>query len=398
MISRTEQGAGGLPPPEPEAARHSDRLTAVIRERMGARGGYLPFDEFMDLALYAPGLGYYVAGAQKFGAGGDFVTAPEISPLFSRCLANQCAEILGVLGGGDILELGPGSGLMACDILLRLDELDCLPDRYLLLELSPELRQRQRETVARRAPHLLQRLRWLEGLPAGLRGVVLANEVLDAMPVHRFQIGARGAVCEVCVRRTAGGWEDWVSPPVSPGLAEAVSRLQTRGLALETGFRSEINLRLRPWLTALGRSLERGAALLIDYGYPEAEYYGPDRSAGTLLCHYRHRAHPDPYWSVGLQDITAHVDFSAVAAAAAAAGLELGGYASQAHFLIGCGLDGLLRELDPTDAEAHLDAIQGAKRLVMPAHMGERFQVLGLTKSYPGSLAGFALRDLRDRL
>ena len=388
----------GLPPPGEDALWHSERLAKEIRRRMDEAGGALPFDRFMELALYAPGLGYYVAGARKLGPDGDFVTAPELSPLFSRCLAAQCAEILDLLGQGDILELGAGSGVMAVDILLELERRERLPDRYLILELSPELRQRQQDTLQRHAPHLLARLDWLDALPERLQGVVLANEVLDAMPVHRFRIGSQGEVEELCVRWYGGGWQEFAAPALSPGLNRAVGELQARGLAGEPGYQSEINLRLAPWMGALGHSLGRGGALLIDYGYPQGEYYQADRGMGTLMCHYRHRAHPDPYLWVGLQDITADVDFSAVAAAGAAAGFGLAGYTTQAHFLLGCGLDQLLAAIDPSDTETHLKAAQEAKRLILPVHMGERFQVLGLQKGIARPLMGFSLRDLRDRL
>lgn len=378
--------------------RHSERLAALIRGEMAAQGGLLTFDRFMELCLYAPGLGYYVAGSRKLGPGGDFVTAPELSPFFSRCLAAQCAEVLELLGGGEILEFGAGSGAMAADLLLELERLGCLPTAYRILELSPELKERQRATLGARVPHLLPRLRWISALPERFQGVVLANEVLDAMPVHRFRVGAAGTIEECFVSWEEGAWQEGFGPPVSPGLTEAAQRLQARGLVGELGYQSEANLRLAPWLGALGASLDRGVALLIDYGYPQAEYYRPERSRGTLLCHYRHLAHEDPYWWVGLQDLTAHVDFTAVAEAGLAVGLALAGYSTQAHFLLGCGLEGLLAALDPEDAEAHLQAVQGVKRLILPQHMGERFQVLGLQRGLEVPLRGFALRDLRDRL
>ncbi len=377
---------------------HSARLAELIRGEMAAQGGYLPFDRFMELALYAPGLGYYVAGARKLGAGGDFVTAPELSPLFSRCLAAQCAQILDLLGGGDVLEFGAGSGVMAADLLLELERLGRLPSAYRILELSPELRARQEATLEARVPHLLPRLGWLSALSRGFQGVVLANEVLDAMPVHRFRTGAAGTIEECCVSWEEGGWREGFRSPVSPGLTHALRGIQERGLALEEGYQSEINLRLAPWVAALGASLGRGVALLIDYGYPQAEYYRPERTHGTLLCHYRHLAHGDPYWWVGLQDITAHVDFTALAEAGLAAGFTLAGYSTQAHFLLGCGLDGLLGAIDPADTETHLRAVQAVKRLILPQHMGERFQVLGLQKGMEATLRGFDLRDLRERL
>jgi len=378
------------------AAECSRRLADLIRKEAAAQGGLLPFDRFMDLALYAPGLGYYVAGARKLGRQGDFVTAPELSPLFGRCVAEQCAEVLRALGGGDILEIGAGSGTLAAEVLLALAAAVALPGRYLILEPSPDLRARQQTLLAERVPELMSRVHWLDRLPVGFNGCVLANEVLDAMPVHRFRVGADGRPLELFVSPAADGWEEIAAEPRSPGLARAVRALQSEGLALDPGYESEINLRLRPWIGALGASMERGLALLIDYGYRRSEYYGADRSRGTLMCHYRHRAHANPFVHLGLQDITAHVDFTAIARAGGLAGIELAGYATQAHFLIGCGLDRLLTEA-AAGADA-MDLLLGIKQLVLPSAMGERFQVLGLQKGVDQAWAGFSFRDLRGRL
>lgn len=382
--------------PDEVAAGHSRRLEELIRKEAGARGGSLTFDHFMELALYAPGLGYYVAGARKLGAGGDFVTAPEISPFFGRCVAEQCREVICELGRGDILELGAGSGRLAAEVLSSLAAASGLPGRYLILEPSPELGERQRDLLALRVPDLLERVHWLDSLPTGFRGCILANEVLDAMPVHRFRIGANGRPLELFVRPAADGWEEIAAEPVSPGLANAVQALQDEGLALEPGYESEINLRLGPWIRALAASMEAGLALLVDYGYPRSQYYREDRSSGTLMCHFRHRAHPDPYRNLGLQDITAHVDFTAVARAANPVGLRLAGYTTQAHFLIGCGLDRMLAEA-ANDPDA-MNLMLGAKQLVLPSAMGERFHAIGLQKGIDRRWTGFFFRDLRDRL
>lgn len=388
----------GLPPPDAEALYHSERLAERIRQEMGARGGWLPFDRFMDLALYAPGLGYYAAGTQKLGAGGDFITAPELTPLFSRCLASQCDQILGLLGGGEILELGAGSGVMAADLLLELEHLGRLPAAYLILEVSPELRARQQATLAARVPHILPRLGWLDTLPKRLTGILLANEVMDALPVSRFRVTAPGVIEECFLTWTGEDWREAFLPPANSDLIAAVHALQARGLAKASGYQSEVNLRLKPWVAALAECLQRGVALLIDYGYPQAEYYHAERTTGTLMCHYRHLAHGALYRWVGLQDITAHVDFTAAAEAGLAAGFDLAGYTTQAHFLLGCGLDSFLSDMDPQETEAHLRAVQAVKRLLLPQHMGERFQVLGLQQGVGEPLRGFSLRDLRDRL
>jgi SAM-dependent MidA family methyltransferase len=375
-----------------DAARLGRRLLDLIREEASSRGGLLPFDRFMELALYAPGLGYYVAGTHKLGPEGDFVTAPELSPLFGRCIAEQCREVLEALEDGDVLEFGAGSGALAVEVLTALARASALPHSYLVLELSPELRERQHRLLAEGVPDLASRVRWLDHLPEGFRGCVLANEVLDAMPVHRFRVGADGRPRELFVKPAPEGLEE----VASPGLSEAVHGLQDKGLAIDPGFESEINLRLAPWIRSLAEVVEQGLVLLIDYGYPRHEYYRADRRGGTLTCHYRHRAHFDPYLHPGLQDITAHVDFTAIAEAGSRAGLRLAGYTTQAHFLIGCGLDRLLTQA-ATDPNA-LDLTLGAKQLVLPSAMGERFKVIGLDKGLDRPWSGFSFRDLRDRL
>jgi SAM-dependent MidA family methyltransferase len=392
MKPTTDSTAGGLDYGE----AHSRRLSALIRQEAVDYGGLLPFDRFMELALYAPGFGYYVSGARKIGPGGDFVTAPEISPLFGACIAAQCGEVLDRLDGGDILEIGAGSGALAVQVLAALERSAALPGRYLILELSPDLKERQRGLVSERLPRLLERVHWLERLPESFRGVVLANEVLDAMPVHRFRVAADGAPLEVFVTPAGDGWREVCSEPESPGLARAVRALQAQGLAAEPGFGSEINLRLGPWLAALAASVERGLTILIDYGYPRGEYYHADRGGGTLMCHHRHRAHDDPYRNLGLQDITAHVDFTAVAELGREAGFGVAGYTTQAHFLLGCGLDRMLAEV--AAGEEALGMLAGARQLVLPQGMGERFRVLGLEKGVSSPWRGFSVRDLREGL
>ena len=386
-----------LPEPGADALAHSARLQALIAGEIAAAGGQLPFDRFMELALYAPGLGYYVAGAHKLGAAGDFVTAPEISSLFGRCVAVQCGELLAALGGGDVLEFGAGSGALAADLLDALDGGAAPLGTYWIVEVSPELRDRQRRTLAERAPDLLARVRWLDRLPEGFRGVMIGNEVLDAMPVHRFAI-ADGQVLEGFVQTADDGLaEAWLKPR-SPGLVEAVRAVERLVGPLPDGYRSELNLRLGPWLEAVGAALATGGVLLVDYGYARADYYRPERLAGTLLCHYRHRVHADPLRWPGLQDVTASVDFSAVAEAAGQAGLELAGYTTQASFLLATGLDRFLGESDPMDVVRHLALVQGAKTLTLPGEMGERFKVIGLAKGLDRAWSGFAFRDLSDRL
>lgn len=387
-----------LPTPHPEALDLGAQVSARIRTEIDAAGGALSFARYMALALYLPGLGYYSGGSHKFGAQGDFITAPEYSPLFARCLARQCQQILVAIGGGDILEFGAGSGVLAVELLLELERLDCLPQHYLILELSAELRARQQALLTQRAGHLLARVRWLDALPAQpLRGVVLANEVLDAMPVQLFTVDA-GVLKERCV-----AWEAphfvWRDVPADAALSRAVAELQADlDAPLPNDYSSELNTALPGWVSSLAAALECGVALLIDYGYPRREYYLPERSMGTLMCHYRHRVHDDPLIMTGLQDITAHVDFTAVAKAGLAAGLGLAGYTTQAHFLLGSGLPELAAASNPDNLHAHLTLTDQIKTLTLPGEMGERFKVLALARGIDVPLRGFALRDLRNRL
>ncbi|RUQ32157.1 MAG: SAM-dependent methyltransferase [Candidatus Competibacteraceae bacterium] len=388
-----------LPEPDPAAAAHSARLLDSLRAEIDAAGGSIPFARFMEQALYAPGLGYYCAGTRKFGPGGDFATAPELSPLFSRCLARQCREILDALGGGAILELGAGSGIMAADLLRELHTLGVLPEHYAILELSGELRDRQRQTLAERTPDLLERVVWLDALPAAasLRGVVLGNEVLDALPVECFRITPQGP------RRLEVAWTEagltWREGVESVAVTAAVAGIEAQlGWRLPEGYLSEYAPQLPEWLQAVAEPLATGAVLFVDYGYSRRDYYHPERSTGTLLCHYRHRVHDNPLILLGLQDITAHVDFSAVAAAGRAAGLRVAGYAHQNYFLFGCGLLELLGEVDSADSIRYFDQARQVKLLTLPGEMGERFQAIVLTRHLDIPLCGFSFRDERRRL
>jgi SAM-dependent MidA family methyltransferase len=382
---------GLLPPPSPEEQAHSEQLARSIREEIARCDGAIPFARFMELALYAPGLGYYSAGRHKFGAAGDFLTAAELGPLFARCLAHPCRQVLQSLDGGEILEAGAGSGVLAADLLLALESLACLPPRYLILELSAALRARQADTLKRRAPHLLPRVRWLDEWPAQFRGIVLANELLDAMPVERFRLTAEG-VRELHVASENEHFA-WTEKPASPALQARIE-----ALALSPTYTSEINRRAEAWVRSAADVLDTGVLLLIDYGFPRAEFYHPQRCDGTLMCHYRHRVHADPLILVGLQDITAHVDFSAVAMAGQDAGLKLLGYTSQAAFLIGCGLEQLVAASDPHETRAHLALTQQIKKLTLPHEMGELYKVMALGRGVEEPLLGFTVQDRRARL
>jgi SAM-dependent MidA family methyltransferase len=339
----------------------------------------------MELALYAPGLGYYVAGATKLGSDGDFVTAPELSPLFGRTLARQIAELL-ERTGGDALELGAGSGMMAADVLGELHNIDCLPRRYLILETSPQLAQHQRETLQRRQPALMGRLEWISAVPETFDGAIVANEVLDALPVHLVAWRQNGTF------ERGVGWKDgfvWSERPLPPGALYDTAQ----AIGAQAGYVSEISLLAPALVSTLSAALHKGAILLIDYGFGRREYYHPQRTRGTLMCHYRHRTHDDPFFLPGLQDLTAHVDFTAIAEAGIDSGLTLLGYTTQAQFLVNCGITGLLEQHSHDAPAARIALTGGAQKLLSPAEMGELFKVITLGRGIDGPLLGFASGD-----
>ncbi len=385
-----------LPLPDAAALAHSDRVRDRVIERIREGGGFLSFADYMELVLYAPGLGYYSAGARKFGAAGDFVTAPELGSVFARCLARIAAGTLRQLRGGVILEVGGGTGALAAGILEALGP--DLPARYLLLEVSGDLRDRQRATISARVPRLAGRVDWLDAWPeAPIDGLVIANEVLDALPVERFRIAIDGTGLQEGVTVTAGQLA-WAERPAPAPLAAAIRALEVAlGAPLARGVRGEIPLRQAPWLAALVGSLGRGLALCIDYGGTRREVHHPDRPGGTLACHYRHRRHEDPFLWPGLQDLTAWVDFSAAAATATAAGAKLVVYATQAHVLLAAGVLGELGD-HPTGSDAdRLSEVQEVQRLLLPGEMGERFKVLALARDFVPDFP-LTVRDLSERL
>ncbi len=371
-----------LPSPDANALAHSQQLTDRIREAIAAGSGWISFERYMDLALYAPGLGYYSAGARKLGAAGDFTTAPELSDLFGHTLAQQVAEILGE-GLTEILEVGAGSGALAASLLEELERLDALPTRYLILELSADLRERSRDTLAARVPHLLERVAWLNQLPPSFSGVVLGNEVLDAMPVHLIQKNP-GSTDEIGVEFSDGEFR-YAHRPASEVLLQTVATLH-----LPDNYRSEIGLAAEGFMRSLGACLTKGVAIFIDYGFSSDEYYHPQRNEGTLMCHYRHRANTDPFFLPGLQDITAHVDFSAIAKAATGAGLQLAGFTTQANFLINCGITEILSRMPASDSLRYLPLSNQATRLLSPAEMGDLFKAIAFSRDFDNPLLGFA--------
>ena len=379
-----------LPTPPAEALAHSEKLAALIRAEIAANAGWIPFARYMELALYAQGLGYYTAGARKLGREGDFTTAPEMTPLYGQTLARQAAQVL-ESGLDQILEIGAGSGALAAALLTELERLGRLPRNYYILEVSPDLRERERDLLALKVPHLLERVIWLNRLPTLYQGLVIGNEVLDAMPVHLVRAGGAGVEeAGITLNGAAFAWA-W-----RPAAAEL--RAAAEALGLPEGYRTEIQLVARAFVRTLAQSMARGVILLIDYGFPAHEYYHAERSEGTLMCHYRHRAHADPFFLPGLQDITSHIDFSAVARAGAQAGLELLGYTGQAQFLINCGITDIMLRTPPENAAAYLPQAAAAQQLLSPSEMGELFKVIALGKDYAAPLVGFASGDRRASL
>jgi len=366
--------------PEPQALATSRALLDRIGAELAAANNWISFARYLELALHEPGLGYYAAGSRKFGAGGDFVTAPEMSPLFGRAIARQISQILEP--GEAILEFGAGTGALAASILEDL----CVP--YFILETSSELKQRQQKRLGKN-------VQWLDQLPRNFRGVMLANEVVDAMPVHAIA-WTRAGIFErgVCANEGQLAWSDRVaSGPVFSAAKDIDVDIPPSGR-----YESEVALFARAWMRSLGRFLERGAILAIDYGFPAREYFHPQRSTGTLACHYRHHVHGDPFYLPGLQDITAHVDFSALARAATEGKLEILGYASQAQFLVNCGITDLLAAENPEDAKRYLPAASAVQKLLSPAEMGELFKVLAVGKGVGQPLLGFAKGDRSQTL
>jgi SAM-dependent MidA family methyltransferase len=380
-----------LPLPSPEAAAHSARLVEFIRSDIAASGGWISFARYMELALYAPGLGYYSAGSHKLGEAGDFITAPELSPLFGRTLTRQMAEIM-ANSTPHILELGAGSGILAVDMLAELESLGSLPERYAILEISAELRERQQELMRKRLPHLLHRVHWLDALPEKFSGAIVANEVLDALPVHVVH-WRDSAITEHGVVASDNGFR-WQEQTVSDARLLAAAQ----NISVPDDYVSEISLAARGLINSLAQSLEQGAMLFIDYGFGAREFYHPQRNRGTLMCHYRHHAHDAPFFLPGLQDITAHVNFSDLTECGIDAGLELMGYTNQAFFLMNCGITKLLQDTSPENLRDYLPLSSQLQKLTSPAEMGELFKVILLGKKMANSWCGFANGDFTRTL
>ncbi|MDD2684960.1 MAG: class I SAM-dependent methyltransferase [Gallionella sp.] len=418
-----------LPTPSPDAIAHSEQLRNLIHAEINKHDGWLSFTRFMELALYAPGFGYYTAGAHKFGESGDFTTAPELSALFGRTLARQAIEVM-QQSEPHILELGAGSGKLALDILSELERLNHLPQRYNILEVSADLRERQRALLRERVPHLADRVHWLDTLPEKFSGFIVANEVLDALPVHLVHwrdsaITERGvALNPDCSLNSSPsrpplirGGADRVLPVKEGGsnefseissandfvwkdhsISDAALLQSAQQIGVPDGYVSEICLAARGLIQSLAQCLEQGAMLFIDYGFGAREYYHPQRNTGTLMCHYRHHAHDDPFYWPGLQDITAHVNFTDIAECGIDAGLELQGYTTQAFFLINSGITTLVANTSPENLREYLPLSAQLQKLTSPAEMGELFKVIAFGKKMATPLSGFAMGDLTRTL
>ncbi len=381
-----------LPPLSAEERRRSERVTDILIDEIQRNGGVIDFARFMEVALYAPTLGYYSSASPKFGESGDFVTAPELGNLFARCLARQIIEVFEKIDGVSVLEAGAGSGRLAADLLAELDRRGRLPQRYQILETSPALQAHQRRLLRKAGPRRFDRVEWLTSWPTNFRGVVIGNEFLDALPVRRFRVTNSGT------RWLGVGWDgsrfvEIEAEAVDGALAERLERLH-----LPEGYASEWHPQAQAWVRSVAAALEAGVVFFVDYGFPAHEFYHADRNQGTLMCHYRHLSHTDPYVHVAAQDITAHLDFSAVADVAQQAGLEILGYTQQASFLLALGLTQLIQQEEQESTQNRLALTQQVKKLVLPSEMGELFKVIALGKEVRAPLAGFALSDHRDRL
>jgi len=386
-----------LPPPDELSAKHSARVREHLRTRIGEAGGRISFAAFMQEVLYAPGLGYYNAGSTKFGADGDFVTAPEVSSLFGRVLARQCTEALSAIRSAEMLEVGAGSGKLAMDVLLALEEQDALPAAYNILEVSADLQERQERLLREKAPAIAEKVRWLSRLPERFEGVIVANEVLDALPVERF-VKRESGVFQLCVSLQGEEFK-WTEIPATDPLCSAVVEIEAElERPLPIGYTSEVSLASSAWISDLSKSLRHGVAFLIDYGVSRREYYAHDRTDGWLRCHYRHHAHNDPLIYPGIQDLTAWVDFSAIAGAAVRGGMDILGYQAQSQFLMGGGLEAETRGFADLPLAQQLELSGQIKTLTLPGEMGENFKCMALGRGEIETPSAFHFADRTQTL
>lgn len=385
-----------LAEPDHAAQQHSQSVCKQLTNFIETQGGLISFDEYMRFVLYEPGLGYYSAGSRKFGESGDFITAPELSPLFSMCIAAQCEQVFTQISA-NILELGAGSGVMARDILLTLNKRGCLPEKYFILEVSADLRERQQALLQESIPEFFEHIIWLDSLPEKFEGMVVANEVLDALPAKRFILEDKNI------------FEQYVEVKDEQFVLQKGSASEELSLYVENkvlplfeqlpeSYESEYNVSINPWIKSLADSLHKGIILFIDYGETRREYYHPQRISGSLLCHYQHHAHDDVFLYPGLQDITVSVDFTHVVETAVDAGLGLAGFTNQAFFLLANGLEEFSAQNSNLNTQVQSEQAHQLRRLTMPGEMGERFKVMGLRKNNDIVLQGFSLNDQSMRL
>jgi len=390
-----------LPQPSIEARNHSDRLQARIRQRISDQGGWIGFADFMNMALYTPELGYYTGGLHKIGQQGDFTTAPELGNLFARCLAAECMHVWQKLSTAVddkvIYEFGAGTGKLARDMLLAMNQQSALPDHYAIIETSGQLCARQQALIQTLPDHIARSVSWSEHLPEQIRGIVIGNELLDAMPCDRFRICENGEVAALGVAVEADQLVWRAGESFANGLATGM---------LPPDYESEVCTQAEAWVKTIGKRLSCGVLLLIDYGFSQQEFYHHDRRAGTLMCHYRHHAHDNPFWWPGLQDITTHIDFTAIADAAQSVDLSFEGYIDQSNYLISCGLidfcsetQNSLADIEEPDKSRRLFQLTSeVKKLTMPHEMGELFKVIAFSRNFSGPLKGFTRRNNVHRL
>lgn len=393
-----------LPLPEKDAAEHSDKVKQCLLDKIVSNGS-LSFTEYMAAVLYEPGLGYYSAGSTKLGAEGDFITAPEISPLFSQSIAQAILPALAEIENCSILEVGAGSGKMAAAILAHLDNINNLPTHYYILELSADLRLRQQQFINETIPALAEKIVWLDSIPENLNAVVIANELLDAMPVVRFRKESQGIGIEHVIEADGEFQLRYIqdtSDTMNLRASKRVDEIENEVNKLEVGYVSEINFNAEDWLASMADKLNKGVILLIDYGYPQHEYYHPERNEGTLNCFYRHRHHSNPFLYPGLQDLTAHIDFTAIADSGINNNLGLLGYTTQSHFLFGAGIAQLAEArtkcFDDDNIIAQIELANEVKKLTMPYEMGEVVKAIGFSKNCNVTLEAFQFKDMRDHL
>ncbi|NNF16607.1 MAG: SAM-dependent methyltransferase [Gammaproteobacteria bacterium] len=376
MVIDISHATHSLPMPAAAALAQSDALVARICARAKEQGGRLTLGDYIHAALYEPGLGYYVSGQRKFGESGDFVTAPELGSVFANCCARAFSRVIRQLAEPVIVELGAGTGQFAHDVMLALDRSGALPLRYEILEVSPQLVAQQRQLIATLPDRLADRVMWLDAVPReAFDGIVFGNEVIDAMPIERFCWRGGDSIQQDCVVESNGKLQ-LISAPASAAIAERVTELHAQQGDWPVPYVSELRPGLGDWLHSVTAGLRRGVAMFVDYGTHAGEYYHAQRTSGTLLCHYQHRAHTDVMRWPGLQDITAWVDFSALYRAATMLGFDLDGYTSQAHFLIDSGLDAVVgAEFSDAGYVQQVQLSAEVRRLTLPGEMGERFKV-----------------------